>query len=169
VRLDLTKHNRNMYAGVPREYAVGGGDPTPLFTLAEPTARAMLPVRRLNKLPAHTGTRLNERVRAPIFDVGARNVWVNGKPLEGIAILDMGAMLLLIGRAGMAQMGWTDKDVVPNAVRLPGMADGKSTHLHGRTRKTVKFTFNPGTTSTITIAVRAMVTDAPYDFLVGPT
>jgi hypothetical protein len=27
-------------------------------------------------------------------------------------------MPLLIGRAGMRQMGWTDKDAVPNAVRL---------------------------------------------------
>jgi hypothetical protein len=63
-------------------------------------------------------------------------------------------------------MGWTDKDAVPNAVRL-GLADGKSTHLHGLTRKTVKFTFNPGSPTTISIAVRAVVTDAPYDFLVG--
>jgi hypothetical protein len=31
----------------------------------------------------------------------------------------------------------------------------------------VKFTLNPGTTSTITIAVRAVVTDGPFDFLVG--
>jgi hypothetical protein len=105
-------------------------------------------------------------VRAPIFDVGAREIWVNGKPLEGIAILDTGAMPLLIGRAGMAQMGWTSKDAVPNAVRL-GLADGASTHLHGLTRKTVKFTFNPGTPTTISIAVQAVVTDAPYDFLVG--
>jgi hypothetical protein len=62
---------------------------------------------RLSQLPAHTGTRLNERVRAPIFNTGTREIWVNGKPLEGIAILDIGAMPLLIGRAGMAQMGWT--------------------------------------------------------------
>jgi hypothetical protein len=86
--------------------------------------------------------------------------------LEGIAILDTRAMPLLIGRAGMAQMGWTDGDAVPNAVRL-GLADGKSTHLHGLTRKTVKFTFNPESPSTISIAVRAVVTDAPYNFLVG--
>jgi hypothetical protein len=69
--------------------------------------------RRLSHLPAHTGTRLNERVRAPIFDVGAREIWVNGKPLEGIPILDTGAMPLLIGRAEMAQLGWTSKDAVP--------------------------------------------------------
>jgi hypothetical protein len=121
--------------------------------------------RKLSQLPAHAGTRLNERVRAPIFDIGARKIWVNSKPLEGIAILDTGAMPLLIGRAGTAQMGWTNKDVAPNAMRL-GLADGASTHLHGL-RKTVKFTFNPGTPITISIAVQAVVTDAPYDFLMG--
>jgi hypothetical protein len=154
-----------LYVRAPGEYAVGGADPTPLLSLAEPAARAML-ARRLSQLPAHTGTRLNERVRAPIFNTGAREIWVNGKPLEGIAILDTGAMPLLIGRAGMAQMGWTDKDAVPNAVRL-GLADGHSTNLHGLTRKTVKFDFNPGSPTKISIAVRAVVTDAPYDFLVG--
>jgi hypothetical protein len=154
-----------LYVGAPGEYAVGGADPTPLLSLAEPAARAML-ARRLSQLPAHTGTRLNERVRAPIFNTGAREIWVNGKPLEGIAILDTGAMPLLIGRAGMAQMGWTAKDAVPNAVRL-GLADGHSTNLHGLTRKTVKFDFNPGSPTKISIAVRAVVTDAPYDFLVG--
>jgi hypothetical protein len=66
-----------------------------LLSLAEPAARAML-ARRLSQLPAHTGTRLNERVRAPIFNTGAREIWVNGKPLEGIAILDTGAMPLSI-------------------------------------------------------------------------
>jgi hypothetical protein len=154
-----------LYVGAPGEYAVGGADPTPLLSLAEPAARAML-ARRLSQLPAHTGTRLNERVRAPIFNNGAREIWVNARPLEGIAILDTGAMPLLIGRAGMAQMGWTDKDAVPNAVRL-GLADGHSTNLHGLTRKTVKFEFNPGSPTKISIAVRAVVTDAPYDFLVG--
>jgi hypothetical protein len=154
-----------LYVGAPGEYAVGGADPTPLLSLAEPAARAML-ARRLSQLPAHTGTRLNERVRAPIFNTGAREIWVNGKPLEGIAILDTGAMPLLIGRAGMAQMGWTDKDAIPNAVRL-GLADGHSTNLHGLTRKTVKFDFNLGSPTKISIAVRAVVTDAPYDFLVG--
>jgi hypothetical protein len=66
----------------------------------------------------------------------------------------------------MAQMGWTDKDAVPNAVRL-GLADGHSTNLHGLTRKTVKFDFTPGSPTKISIAVRAVVTNAPYDFLVG--
>jgi hypothetical protein len=66
----------------------------------------------------------------------------------------------------MAQMGWTDKDAVPSAVRL-GFADGHSTNLHGLTRKTVKFDFNPGSPTKISIAVRPEVTDAPYDFLVG--
>jgi hypothetical protein len=50
-----------LYVGAPGEYAVGGADPTPLLSLAEPAARAML-ARRLSQLPAHTGTRLNERV-----------------------------------------------------------------------------------------------------------
>jgi hypothetical protein len=154
-----------LYVGAPGEYAVGGADPTPLLSLAEHAARAML-ARRVSQLPAHTGTRLNEWVRAPIFNTGAREIWVNGKPLEGIAILDTGAMPLLIGRAGMAQMGWTDKETVPNAVRL-GLADGHSTNLHGLTRKTVKFDFNPRSPTKISIAVRAVVTDAPYDFLVG--
>jgi hypothetical protein len=154
-----------LYVGAPGEYAVGGADPTPLLSLAEPAARAML-ARRLSQLPAHTGTRLNERVRAPIFNTGAREIWVNGKPLEGVAILDTGAMPLLIGRAGMRQMGWTDKDAVPNAVRL-GLADGHSTNLHGLTRRTVRFEFKPGSPTKISTAVRAVVTDAPYDFLMG--
>jgi hypothetical protein len=98
-----------LYVGAPGGYAVGGADPTPLLSLAEPAARAML-ARRLSQLPAHTGTQLNERVRASIFNTGAREIWFNGKPLEGVAILDTGAMPLLIGRAGMRQMGWTDKD-----------------------------------------------------------
>jgi hypothetical protein len=97
---------------------------------------------------------------------GAREIWVNGKPLEGVAILDTGAMPLLIGRAGMRQMGWTDKDAVPNAVRL-GLADGHSTNLHGLTRRTLKFEFNPGSPTQTSIALRAVVTDAPYDFPVG--
>jgi hypothetical protein len=102
----------------------------------------------------------------PFFNNGACEIWVNGKPLEGVAILDTGAMPLLIGRAGMRQMGWTDKDAVPNAVRL-GLADGHSTNLHGLTGRTVKFEFNPGSPTKISIAVRAVVTDAPCDFLVG--
>jgi hypothetical protein len=99
--------------------------------------------RRQSQLPAHTGTRLNERVQALIFNTGAREIWVNSKPLEGVAILDTGVMPLLIGRAGMRQMGWTVKDAVPNTVRL-GLADGHSTNLHRLTRRTVKFEFNPG-------------------------
>jgi hypothetical protein len=153
-----------LFVGAPGEYAVGGADPTPLMYLTEPAARAML-ARRLSQLPAHTGTRLNERVWAPIFNTRAREIWINGKPLEGVAILDTGAMPLLMRRAGMRQMGWTDKDAVPNAVRL-GLADGHSTNLHGLTRRTVKFEFNPGSPTNISIAVRAVVTDAPYN-LVG--
>jgi hypothetical protein len=154
-----------LYVGAPGEYEVGGADLTPLLSLAEPAATAML-ARRLSQLSAHTGTRLNEQVRAPIFNTGAREIWVNGKPLEGVAILDTGAMPLLIGRARMQQMGWTDKTAVPNAVRLE-LADGNSTNLHGLTRRTVKFEFNPGSPTKISIAVRAVVTNAPYDFLVG--
>jgi hypothetical protein len=154
-----------LYVGAPGEYAIGGAKPTPLLSLAAPAARAML-ARRLSQLPAHTGTRLNEQVRAPIFNTRAREIWVNGKPLEGVAILDTGAMPLLIGHAGMRQMGWTDKDAVPNAVRL-GLANGHSTNLHGLTQKTVKFDFNRGSPTKISLAVRAVVTDAPYNFLVG--
>jgi hypothetical protein len=154
-----------LYVGAPGEYALGGADLAPLLALAEPAARAML-ARRLSQLPTHTGTQLNERVRAPIFNTGARKIWINGKPLEGVAILDTGAMPLLIGRAGMRHMGWTDKDAVPNAVQL-GLADGHSTNLHGLTRRTVKFEFNSGRLTKISIAVRAVVTDAPYDFLMG--
>jgi hypothetical protein len=154
-----------LYVVALGEYAVGGADPTPLLSLAEPAARARL-ARRLSQLPAQIEIRLNERVRAPIFNTGAREIWVNGKPLKGVAILDTGAMPLLIGRAGMRQMGWTDKDAVPNAVRL-GLADGHSTNLHGLTRRTMKFEFNRGSPTKISIAVRAVMTDAPYDFLVG--
>jgi hypothetical protein len=154
-----------LYVGAPGEYAVGGADPTSLLSLTLPAARAML-ARRLSQLPAHTGTGLNEQVRAPIFNIGACEIWVNGKPLEGFAILDTGAMPLLIGRAGMRQMGWTDKDAVPNAVRL-GLANGHSTNMHVLTRRTAKFESNPGSPTKIAIAVRAVVTDAPCDFLVG--
>jgi hypothetical protein len=129
-----------LYVGASGEYAVGGADPIPLLSLAKPAARAML-ARRLSQLLAHHGTQLNERVRAPIFNTGARKIWVNGKPLKEVAILDTGAMPLLIGRAGMRQMGWTDKDAVINAVRL-GLSDGHSTNLHGLTRRTMKFEFN---------------------------
>jgi hypothetical protein len=101
-----------LYVGAPGEYAVGGSDPTPLLSLAEPAARAML-ARRLSQLPAHTGTRLNERVRASIFNTRAREIWVNGKPLEGIAILDTGAMPLLIECAGMAQRGGQPRTPFP--------------------------------------------------------
>jgi hypothetical protein len=91
---------------------------------------------------------------------------VNGKPITGVAILDTGAMPLLVGRAGMEQMGWTDEDVIPNAVRL-GLADGKSMQLQGLTKRKVKFTFNKGGKGETSIAVRAVVPEAPYDFLIG--
>jgi hypothetical protein len=47
------------------------------------------------------------------------------------------------------------------------LADGHSTNLHGLTRKTVKFDFNSGSPTKTSIKVQAVVTDAPYDFLVG--
>jgi hypothetical protein len=112
------------------------------------------------------GHQLDERVKAPIFDTAKGGVWVNGKPITGVAILDTEAMPLLVGRAGMEQMGWTDEDVIPNAVRL-GLADGKSMQLQGLTKRTVKFTFNKGGKGETSIAVRAVVTKAPYDFLIG--
>jgi hypothetical protein len=99
----------------------------------------------------------------PFSTLGPARYGSTASALEGVAILDTGPMPLLIGRAGMRQMGWTDKDAVPNAVRL-GLANGHSTNLHGLTRKTVRFEFNPESPS---IAVRAVVTDAPYDFPVG--
>jgi hypothetical protein len=92
-----------LYVREPGEYAVGGADPTPL--LFQPATRAML-ARRLSQLPAHIRTRQNERVWVSIFNTGARSlgpvsrkIQINDKPLEGIAILDMRAMPLLIGRA----------------------------------------------------------------------
>jgi hypothetical protein len=112
------------------------------------------------------GHQLDERVKAPIFDTTKGGVWVNGKPITGVAILDTGAMPLLVGRAGMKQMGWTDEDVIPNAVRL-GLADGKSTQLQGLTKRTVKFTLNKWGKGETSIAVRAVVTEAPYDFPIG--
>jgi hypothetical protein len=130
-----------LYVGAPREYAVGGADPTPLLSLAEPAARAML-ARRLSQHPAHTGTRLNERVRAPIFNTGGPRDMGQRQALGGGRHLDTGAMPLLIGRAEMQQMGWTDKDAVPNAVRLE-LANGHSTNLQGLTGKLMKFEFNP--------------------------
>jgi hypothetical protein len=47
------------------------------------------------------------------------------------------------------------------------LANGNSTNLHGLTRKTVKVDFNPGSPTKISIAVRAVVTDTPYDFSLG--
>jgi hypothetical protein len=112
------------------------------------------------------GHQLDERVKAPIFYTAKGGVWVNGKPITGVAIIDTGAMPLLVGRARMEQMGWTDEDVILNAVRL-GLADGKSTQLQGLTKRTVKFTFNKGGKGETSITIRAVVTEAPYDFLIG--
>jgi hypothetical protein len=115
-----------MYVGTPKEYLAGATDVAPLLEMAEPGSRAML-AQGLSATRAK-GHQLDERVKAPIFDTTKGGVWVNGKPITGVAILDTGAMPLLVGRAGMEQMGWTDEDVIPNAVRL-GLADGKSTQL----------------------------------------
>ncbi|GAQ91781.1 hypothetical protein KFL_008530020 [Klebsormidium nitens] len=133
--------------------------------LLEPETRAFL-VRQLQNLSAHKGDRKRERVRAPTVRVSAKALWVNGKPLEGSAILDIGAMPLLIGRPGLVQLGLREEDVSPDAVRL-GLADGKSTKMFGVTRKPINFTFNPGKRTETVVSVRAVVTQAPYDFLVG--
>jgi hypothetical protein len=131
-----------MYVGRPEEYLAGAADVAPLLEMAEPNSRAML-AQGLSATRAK-GHQLDERLKAPIFNTTKRGVWVNGKPIIGVAILDTGAMPLLVGRAGMMeQMGWTDEDVIPNAVRL-GLADGKSTQLQRLTKRTVKFTFNKG-------------------------
>ena len=133
--------------------------------LLEPEVRTYL-AQHLKRIPAHRGNRQVERVRAPIIQTGAKQVWVNGTPLRGSAIWDTGAMPLLIGRPGMVQLGLRVEDTIPNAVRL-ALADGKSTQLFGVTKNPIQFTFNPGEPSATTIAVRAVVTQAPYDFLLG--
>jgi hypothetical protein len=92
-----------MYVGTPEEYLAGAADVAPLFKMAEPGARAML-AQGLSATRAK-GHQLDERVKAPIFDTTKGGVWVNGKPITGVAILDTGAMPLLVGRAGMEQMG----------------------------------------------------------------
>jgi hypothetical protein len=153
-----------MYVGTPEEYLAGAADVAPLLEMVEPGLRAML-AQGLSATRAK-GHQLDERVKAPIFETAKGGVWVNGKPITGVAILDTGAMPLLVGRAGMEQKGWTDEDIIPNAVRL-GLADGKSTQLQGLTKKTVKFTFNKGGKTETSIAVRAVVTEAPYEFLIG--
>jgi hypothetical protein len=101
-----------------------------------------------------------------MFDTEKGGVWVNGKPITGVAILDTGAMPLLVGRAGMEQLGWTDEDVIPNAISM-GLANGELTQLQVLTRKTMKLTFNKGSKWKTSTAVRAVVTEAPYDFLIG--
>jgi hypothetical protein len=153
-----------MYVGTPEEYLAGAADVAPLFEMAERGARAML-AQGLSATRAK-GHQLDEQVKAPIFDTAKGGMWVNGKPITGVAILDTGAMPLLVGPAGMEQMEWTEEDVIPNAVCL-GLADGKSTQLQGLTKRTVKFTFNKGGKGETSIAIRAVVTEAPYDFLIG--
>ena len=60
----------------------------------------------------------------------------------------------------------TDSDVIKDAVRL-GLADGKASALFGVTREPLVFRFNPGTQTDTVLKVRAVITAAPYDFLVG--
>ena len=133
--------------------------------LVEPKARALL-AQRMKTWPAFRGDRRLEQVKAPVIKVEERQVWVNGKPLTGTAILDTGAMPLLIGKAGMQQLGWGPEDIIPEAVTL-GLADGKSSKPFPLTKKPVQFVFNKGKSTETSIAVRAVVTQAPYDFLIG--
>lgn len=137
----------------------------PILELLEPAARAMM-AQKLRNLPAHRGNRARERVRAPIFHLKGREVLVNGKPLQGVAILDTGAMPLLIGKPGVLQLGLKPKDVIEDAVRL-GLADGKASALFGVTREPLFIRFNPGTRTETTLHVRAVATEATYDFLIG--
>lgn len=138
----------------------------PPAQMAEFPIALALHAHRVQHTAAFGGDRRAEQVLAPAIDTRRRAVWVNGKPLRGRAILDTGAMPLLIGRAGMKQLGWGPADTVPNAIKL-GLADGKSSHAFPLTKEPVKFTFNPGTPAETSIHVRAVVTDAPYDFLIG--
>ena len=143
-------------------------NPAPLAlspNLDDPGALAYM-AQRLKDNPAHHGDRRNERVRAPVIRTEDRVVWVDGKPLRGTAILDSGAMPLLIGLPGLEQLRLGKDDILPDAVRL-GLADGKTTKRFGVTRKPIKFTFNPGGQTETSVSVRAVVTQAPYDFLVG--
>ena len=137
----------------------------PILDMVEPSVRALL-ARKIKDWPAFRGDRRLEQVRAPVIRTEERRVWVNGKPLTGAAILDTGAMPLLIGQAGMKQLGWGPEDTLPDAVTL-GLADGKSSKPFPLTKQPVQFTFNKGTATETSITVRAVVTRAPYDFLIG--
>jgi hypothetical protein len=153
-----------MYVGTREEYLAEAADATPLLKMAEPNSRARL-AQGLSAMRAK-GHQLDQRVQAPMFDTEKGGVWVNGKPITGVSILDTRAMPLLVGRAGMEQLGWTNEDVILNAISL-GLANAESTQLQGLTRKTMKLTFNKGGKWATSIAVRAVVTEAPYDFLIG--
>ncbi|GAQ93226.1 hypothetical protein KFL_013740010 [Klebsormidium nitens] len=133
--------------------------------MVEPSARALL-AQRMRDLPAFRGDRRLERVKAPVIRTEERRVWVNGKPLTGTAILDTGAMPLLIGKKGMKQLGWGKDNIIPDAVTL-GLADGKSSKPLPLTQEPVEFVFNKGTAAETSIRARTVVTQAPYDFLVG--
>ena len=145
--------------------ACGPTNLTTAMYLLEPENWANL-AQQMRDLPATRGDRRRERVRAPVVVTEDRALWVNGRPMQGTAILDSGAMPLLVGRPGLAQLQLGEDDILPNAVRL-GLADGKSTRLYGVTRKPIKLTFNPGGPTETSLSVRAVVTQAPYDFLVG--
>ncbi|GAQ92552.1 hypothetical protein KFL_010470040 [Klebsormidium nitens] len=149
----------------PAQMAVAFKGAASYLELVEPTARALL-AQEMKGLLAFRRDRRLERVKAPVIRTEERRVWVNGKPLTGTSILDTGAMPLLIGKKGMKQLGWGKEDIIPDGVTL-GLADGKSLEPFPLTREPVEFVFNKGTSAETSIRARAVVTQAPYDFLVG--
>jgi hypothetical protein len=153
-----------MYVGTWDEYLAGAADIDAMLEMAGPGSRAML-AQGVSAARAK-GHQLDERVRAPIFDTEKGGMKVNGKPITGVAILDTGCMPFIIGEPGKKQLGLTDEDIIPKAVRL-GLADGNATQLQGLTKRTIKLTFNLGTKWETSMAVSAVVTEAPYDFLIG--
>ncbi|GAQ91225.1 hypothetical protein KFL_007470050 [Klebsormidium nitens] len=120
----------------------------------------------MRDLPAFRGDRRLERVKAPVIRTEERRVWVNGKPPTGTAIFNTDAMPLLIGKKGMKQLGWGKDNIIPDAMTL-GLADGKSFKPFPLTQEPVEFVFKKGTAAETSIRARAVVTQAPYDFLVG--
>ena len=149
----------------PAQMATTTREGASYLEMVEPQARALL-AQKMRDWPAFRGDRRLERVKAPVIRTEEHRVWVNGKPLTGTAILDTGAMPLLIGKKGMKQLGWGKNDIVPDAVTL-GLADGKSSKPFPLTVEPVEFVFNKGLATETSIRARAVVTQAPYDFLVG--
>jgi hypothetical protein len=126
-----------MYVETWNEYLAEAAEIDALLEMAGPGSRAML-AQGISAVRAK-GHQLDERVRAPIFDTEKGGVKVNGKPITGVAILDTGCMPFIIGEPGKKQLGLTDEDIIPNAVRL-GLADGNATQLQGLTKRTIKLT-----------------------------